>query len=253
VREAERSYQAALVLWKELAVAYPEQLEFVVGIGGSYGNLGDLVRDRGEPESALTWYDQAVRTLGEVLRHEPRHAQARLFLHNSYAGRADALARLNRLAQADSDWDRAIGLGRGSEGDAIRLARAIAWARAGDHARAVAEADALNHVETIPPGERGYNLACVLALASAAIRADSKLTAADRTVRAKALAARAIEQLGHARTAGWFREPAKVSSLRENSAFIPLRSHRGFQEFLMDVAFPVDPFGPAREQPRSSP
>jgi hypothetical protein len=182
--------------------------------------------------------------LEDALRREPRHMLSRLFLKRAFWGRAESLSRLGRHAESIAGWDRALGLDDGSEGDHIRLDRAIALARAGDHARALAQADPPARSRTIPPAERSYKLACVFARAAAAIRDDAKLPPDDRTARAETFAARAVEQLVQARHAGYFANSANLAELRKDPDLDPLRARRDFRMFLLDLAFPADPFVP---------
>jgi serine/threonine protein kinase len=107
-----------------------------------------------------------------------------------------------------------------------------------------AEAKALSQSATIPLGDRSYQVACVLAVASGAVRGDAALAPADRAVRVEALAARAVEHLARARDADFFRDPSQVVNLRKDSDPDSLRSRRDFQRFLADLTSPDHPFAP---------
>jgi serine/threonine-protein kinase len=240
--EAETAYRRALEFQEKLAADHPEQVKFTLELGGSYCNLGNLVNDRGDPHGARTWYDRALAPLQAVLDREPRHTTARQFLCNVHWGRANALTRLTRFAEADAAWDRAFELDDGSQRDQIRFDRAAALARAGDHRRAIAETEALAPSQAIPPGLFAYALAGVEALASAAARADATLEPPARAVLTEELAVRAVATLCRARDAGFFRNHANVARTNRDRDLDSLRSRDDFRLLMQDLAFPDDAF-----------
>jgi len=239
---AESLYRQALEIFQNLAGAHPEQIDLAVALGVTEYNMGSLMRDSSELQLACTWYARAVATLQSVLRREPRHTTAREALRNTREGRASALTRLGRYADALAEWDLAIELDHGSGRDRLRLGRANTLAQSGDHVRATAEADALADVESIPDGERFYNLACVDALASAAALDDGALVSTDRSARAERLAARAVQRLARAGSAGYFASVANLANLKTDRDLDSLRPRADFQALVMDLAFPADPF-----------
>jgi tetratricopeptide (TPR) repeat protein len=256
VTEAEASLERARAIWQELAAAHPEQANFALSLGGFCCNLGNLRCDRNQPQAALAWYDRAAAALEAVRRRIPTHPTARQYLRNTYMGRADALSRLGRGAEALADCDRATAMDDERTHELPRLRRAIVLARAGDHRRAAAEAAALAELAPgpTPRGAREYDLACVLALVAAAARGDATLAPADRASAGERYAARAIALLGQARDAGFFLDPAKVTLMDRDSDLIPLRPRADFQALraaLMDQGFPTDPF--AHEAPAQGP
>jgi hypothetical protein len=130
-----------------------------------------------------------------------------------------------RHAEAAEDWDQAARLAGGAERERYRLRRAAALARAGDRARAVAEAGALAAGQDLR-GEALYQLAGIYATASAV---------ADDTTLADQDAARALELLARARAKGYFKTPAGVKRLREDADLAPLRSREEFRQLLQGV------------------
>jgi serine/threonine-protein kinase len=244
IAEAELALNEALTSRRKLAEAHPERLDLVAYVGTSYMSMGDLARHRGNLAATLAWYDRAIDILNDNLRREPRHMLSRVFLKSAAAERAACLSRLKRHREALTAWDRAIELHEATERDEPRLGRAISLARSGDHVRALAEADSLARSQAIPPGQRSYKLACLFASAVAAIRNDTKLAAAARAAQSEIMAARALEQLGQARATGNFDSREFIVMLEKDEDLEPLRARRDFQAFLMDQAFPVDPFCP---------
>jgi serine/threonine protein kinase len=212
--EALAPFQKALALHEALAKDYPSVLRHAEELGGSYCNMGAVLNDLGRPEEALTWLAKSIVTLEKLLPSVPRSGIVRLFLCNGLVTRAEALAKLQRYSEAVHDWDRAIALGEGPRRAQFRLDRAATLARAGQHAQAVAEADALAGVKA-PSPQLLYGAACVFALASAAPD-DARLR--------ERYAARAVELLGSAidrgfKDAGWVQKDHDLDRLRPREDF----------------------------------
>jgi serine/threonine-protein kinase len=239
--EAEAAHRAALAVQEKLAADHPGVPDYAIELGERYGNFGTLVRDNGDPQESLPWYDRAIRTLDPVYAADPRRVTARQFLRNACRGRARALTRLRRFADADNDWDRAVALCDAFWRPSLRLDRAIEFVRAGESARAVAEADALATTDAAAGTLYGaastlYGIACVYALAAAAVPADAPL--ADRH------AARAVELLRRAVAAGY----RDAAHMQKDPDLAALRRRDDFAALLWDLAdgAPPAPVGPSR-------
>jgi tetratricopeptide (TPR) repeat protein/tRNA A-37 threonylcarbamoyl transferase component Bud32 len=97
-------------LREQLALRDPHDLDNLVNLGGLQCNLGNaLCRDAHYAES-LSAFDRGLEHLQAVLRKQPNHAEARLFLRNSYGARATAYEQLHRYDEADADWAKALEL-----------------------------------------------------------------------------------------------------------------------------------------------
>jgi tetratricopeptide (TPR) repeat protein len=220
--DAEAEYRAALAVREKLAADHPGVPEYAVELAGSYCNFGNLVHGNGDPQESLPWYDRAIRTLDPVHAAEPRLVTARQFLRNACLGRASALTRLRRFADAANDWDRAVALSDAAERPRLRLGRAVEYARAGASDRAVAEADALATPDAA--ADTLYDAACVYALAVAAVQAGTPST--DRH------AARAVELLRQAFAKGY----TNVAHMRKDSDLDSLRRRDDYAALLWDLA-----------------
>jgi hypothetical protein len=80
-----------------------------------------------------------------------------------------------------------------------------------------------------------YNLACLSALSSAAVGKDASLPQADRDQLAERHAAQAVERLGQAQAAGFFKDPAKIEHLKKDADLDPLRSRDDFKKLLKEL------------------
>jgi serine/threonine protein kinase len=231
--EAEAEYRAALALLKPLADDSPTVQDYQVGLGGLFFNLAHLVRSGGRPADSLTWFDQGVRTLSAVLAKEPRHAAAREFLRDGHYGRALALMKMDRFADAVRDLDRALELDDGSRRAGFRLQRALCLART-DPAHGVAEVEDLVKAEAVPAVTL-YDAACACALSSARVEdAGAK----------ERVAARAVELLRRAHAAGFFKDKARAEHMKMDRDLDPIRGRDDFRRLLLDLAMPAQPFAP---------
>jgi serine/threonine protein kinase len=224
--EAEAAYGEAVALGTKLTAEFPAVADYAVSLAGTHCNLGNLFQFTGRPAEALPWYARAIATLEPVLAQEPRLGKARLFLRNAHWGRADTFGRLNRHREALPDWDRALELSPPPQRPGVQMGRALCLVRAGESARATQSADELLAAPK-PPAGILYDAACVFALAAAAARDDSPLR--------ERHAARAVELLGRARAAGYFRPAARVEHLKKDDDLAALRDRDDFRNLLAEV------------------
>jgi len=231
--EAETATRRAIALRERLVHDFPEVLDYAVTLGGTYGNLGGLLKDQGRADASLEWYDKAVRTLEPALAREDRFGDARGYLRNSSSGRAEALDRLGRRAEAAKDWDRAAALDGGkrrwfyeSRGDLSR----------GDHARAVALAREQARAQDVS-SKTLHDCARVCALGSAAAKEDAELR--------EQYAGRAVELLRRAVGTG---DPGvSAQDLRTDEALEPLRGREEFRQLLKQLEAPAPAPSPERK------
>ena len=226
------AYQESLTLARALTAAHPEVADYATLLGSNYVGLGNVERDTGQVEAALKRYEEALQTLAPVLRKNAQDPDARKFQGQAYAGRAAALTRLGRTAEALADWDRALALASGSAQIRLRVSRALELARSGTVQ--AAEVDQLARSKSLS-GAVLCDLARIAALSSAAAGKDSKLSEADQTRLAKQHAGRAVGLLQQAREAGYFQDAARVANLKTDSDLAPLRARADFQKLLAEL------------------
>jgi serine/threonine-protein kinase len=220
--DAERSWEEARRLYEQLAREHPDVPAYQASLGNTYNNLGLLQYQSGRGRAALDSYAKGMKALQAALATDPKHATARLYLRNAHFGRAQALTRLARHAEAVQDLDRALELDAGPARPFLRLQRAFSLAHAGDHTQAVSEADALAQAKDVN-ADMLYDLACVCSLASAAVKNDAKL--ADR------YAARAVDLLRQAVAKGF----KDVEHLKKDSDLDPLRGRDDFKKLVAEL------------------
>jgi serine/threonine-protein kinase len=208
LEQAEAALAQATSLWERLATNYPEEVLNTSDAGEAAEQMGNVLRRRGRWSEALDWYGRALATLEPFRRRKPLNPEAQRFLCESHEGRARA------------------------------------WSRLGDHQRAVAEVEVLTS-QTPAPAGLWLDAAGVYACASGAALADPKRSPAERSARAEALGARAMDLLAKAHAAGSFRDPANRGKLLNDPELGSLRGRSEFQAMVLSVldeAFPADPF-----------
>jgi tetratricopeptide (TPR) repeat protein len=214
--DAEDACRSAIELNLRLVDNFPDAPAFAVSLGGSYCSLGQLLNTQGKLEESLTWYAKGISVLSEVVKREPELATAREFLRTAHGAHADNLARLERHAEAITDYDHALRLGAGKERDFLRLRRAISHAGLGEHAAAVTATEAVI-AESNLDGELLYNAAFVYTSAMKVVLADAALR--------EAYGARAVALLRQAAGKGY-------TDLPTTRNLTMLHDRTDFQELL---------------------
>jgi tetratricopeptide (TPR) repeat protein len=225
--DALASCREALPVLKKLATDHPGAPHYAIELGNCYQNLAELTSLEVGPLPALEFYGEAVAKLEAVVAKDARQAVARTFLRHTYRGRARALTRLERHAEALRDWDAALKLDDGSERTEIELGRAASQARAG------APDKVLKEVEALVKGEKAsadalYDAACVYSLGSA-----SKGEAPLR----ERYAARATGLLRLAAGKGY----KDIVWLKADRALDPLRERPDFQQVFRELEAKAKP------------
>jgi tetratricopeptide (TPR) repeat protein len=236
IDEAEREYAQAAAHLEPVALDPTDRGEASLALGTLYLNWGSLAFFHDRPADAAERYAAGAAAVERVLRIAPDRAAVRSQSKNLHNVHAQALGRAGRHADAARAWDRALALTDDSERRDYRLALASALAHAGDHRRALAEADDVASAPGTLSGADLYNLACIASLAAASGPNDLATAHADR----------AIRWLARARAADAFRDPALLAALDTDQDLVPLRGRRDFQLLRLDAGFPANPFLPRR-------
>jgi serine/threonine-protein kinase len=245
--EAVRAQERALAIREALARDDPTSLRFRIDRAWSHQGLAAALDASGRTAEALRHVAMAVGFYEEVVRHHPGGAayrdpmaacltnlglmQRRVGVPESRRSIERALAIREALARENpTSSDAQITLVEST------LHLATEQAAAGEPNEALANIQKAERIAgQFPEVNKAhvlYNLACAYTQCSAAAR----LSPAER----KEYAARAIAGLRRAITAGF----ADVALLLRDIDLDPLRPRRDFQELLLDLSFPADPFRP---------
>jgi serine/threonine-protein kinase len=249
--DAERRHREVVSLLQRLVARYPEVLTYAADLIGSQSNLAQAMRRAGKAEASIEWWDRAIETGRGVLQKEPQYALARQFLSIAYEGRALALRNLDRQAHAAVDFGRAIEYDdRPFYRIKLRADRALALARAGDLARAEAEAEELFAQRSSLRPDDFFVLGVTQVVLAAKVVAGARMPEAERARRVEAHQSRAVALFVEARKAGYFDDPGNLQEFLTDGEFDRLRPRDDFRKLirdlepLMDRNFPADPFAP---------
>ena len=214
---AEKAFRQAMTLGEKLVLDDPDHR---VNLGGNYHNLGNAVRDQGNPTASLEWYSKAIQTLAAI---DPPSADVNLVLRNACWDRANALGQLGRHAQASQDWQRAVAL----EGEGLAQGHLR-------HFLAASQIEGKLNAQLKPAGSLLYEAAVVHALATVAAGT------AEEPGLQNQYSKRALALLTQAKTAGWFRDPQRITQLKADRSFGALPD-ADFKAFLESLGTGRDP------------
>jgi tetratricopeptide (TPR) repeat protein len=214
---AESAYRRARELREKLVSEYPDSVPYRTKLAATCVNLGGVLSKRRAADS-LEPYDRAVAILKPAVEAEPRLAAERQMLRTAHWGRALALDKLGRPADAVADWDRAINLALAQHKPSLRAVRARSLVRAGEVERAVSEADELAKLPAA--ADQLYDLACVYALAAS--RDEPKR---------EAYTGKALQLLRRAVGKGY----ADAEQLKKDDDFKALRDREDFRQLVSEV------------------
>src|SRR5262249_10656930 len=158
---------------KKLAESQPETVEYLVDLGATYSNLGEVMKALGKLSLSVMHYSVAIEWLQHVLEKQPRLGSAQRFLHYAFRGQAMALAL---------------------------------WGR---HAEAVRAAEEAGKPHSLSDRDH-FDLAVVFSLAAAAAERDSRIPRAKSSKLTKQYASRAVEFLERISGNGFFQESNHV-------------------------------------------
>src|SRR5262249_28363548 len=135
-QEAHKSYAEAAALRRALVKAQPEVPEYQLDLSRPLLGQAMLLRQQRRPEEGRRHLDEALPVLGGLQRTHPNYPGVDFFRFLAHQERARALAAVGQRRTALRDWDRAVALAPANRRLGVRLARADALARAGEHDRA---------------------------------------------------------------------------------------------------------------------
>jgi tetratricopeptide (TPR) repeat protein len=226
-------YEQAVKLLRPLVEKYPEEWEHALTLSSIYNNWSYMLRNQGKTSEALRLLGQAIDYAKAVLKEEPRHREARDRAFSCHGTRAQLYEHLGRWKEAVADWDRLLELDQSPDRWKRRVLRTLDLARAGEHARAAAEAGALENDPAVS-GDGLWTMAIAYARSSKEAGSDSRLAAAERDALAERYAGSAVALLRKLKGMGKFKSIGEAVQLRTEPALQPLRGRPDFQKLLTE-------------------
>jgi serine/threonine protein kinase len=236
-REAEAAavHEKLESLLRPLIARRPEDVQIRLTLASAKINWALGLLSKSQAKAGVAQCTEAVELAEAALRREPSHFTARSIALNAHAVRAQSYEALGRWAEAVRDWDRVIELDPAPNQWVRRVFQALARARAGDHARAVAEAKEVAKLREVSAGGL-WELARVHVLSIVATRSDTKLSITERDSLAERYAARAIDLLKKLQNQGFFKNATHAEWLKTDPDWEPLRDREDFRKLLEQIA-----------------
>jgi tetratricopeptide (TPR) repeat protein/tRNA A-37 threonylcarbamoyl transferase component Bud32 len=108
LQEAEKDYDRAVSIQKQLAADFPSRPEFRQGLADSYTNRGDLLSKTGRPNEAAKDWNEALSIYRQLAADSPSRSEFRRGLARGHNNRGNLLYTMARLREAENDYDRAV-------------------------------------------------------------------------------------------------------------------------------------------------
>ncbi len=248
--EAEAAIRTSVAILRNVVDDNPDSGPYRLNLAFSHNAHGWLLSQKGRQSEAEPVYREALAIFQKLADDEPKLPSYRQQVGNIGNNLATALRRLGRPAEAREQCEQALTILRdlyrvdpGSTENRDRLAecylvRGLIHRALNDPAGAAADARrAVELYDSRPSrsGERWFLSACAhAALAGLADRDVSGVSAVEATSEAETAVA-----LLHKAVGVGYRNP---DAYRTEDALDPLRGRADFQQLLMDLAFPAEPF-----------
>jgi tetratricopeptide (TPR) repeat protein len=109
-KEAEKDYDQALGIQKQLVADFPARPEFRFELAMSHNNRGELLSETGRFKEAEKEYDKALGLYKQLADDFPSRPKYHQNLASSLKLRGSLLRDTGRLGEAEKDFDQAIGI-----------------------------------------------------------------------------------------------------------------------------------------------
>ena len=234
-QEAATAYGKASEIYKRLVKEHPDVPEYVNNLARSYLNSGLLEQGRRRYGKAIAHFERSLK----LLRSLKKDGQLARRLARAIPHAEQQVAICQRAERAIEELSYALAQPAEQAAGLLSI-RGSALAERGHHAGAAESGEKLAGL--VPPKDQPsakatnlYNAACLLSLSSSAAAGDKKLPEPKRKELAERYAVRAVELLGQARLAGFFKNPKNIAHLTKDSDLGALRTRADYKKFLHEL------------------
>ncbi|MCS7166589.1 MAG: protein kinase [Gemmatales bacterium] len=227
---ADQRYRQAISTLESLLQTQPLHSQAILLLAHILHDQAALRRDAGQDQEALAGFQRGLELIKSLPQSEASSVEGQLVRRDLHAGRAHLYMNLRQFAEAVRDWEEAIAYDWERLPN-LRAYRALCWARLGDIARAVAEAERL-YRDSQKTGSLLYNLACVHAVVAEVLGQDQKFATTEPTRLRETHASQAVELLRQAADLGYFRVTNRLDYLQRDQDLQVLRSRDDFKRLV---------------------
>jgi tetratricopeptide (TPR) repeat protein/tRNA A-37 threonylcarbamoyl transferase component Bud32 len=108
--EAEKDFDQALSIYKQLAAEFPNSLVFRNALAYTHIGRGNLRQDTGRRPEAEKDFDQALKIYRQLAAAFPKRPEFNQRLAGSHLNRGNLRLETGRLPEAEEDFDQALGI-----------------------------------------------------------------------------------------------------------------------------------------------
>jgi serine/threonine protein kinase len=112
LKEAEKDYDEAVSISKQLSADFPARPEFRYQLATGQNSRGNLLSDKGRLTDAEKDYDQAVSISKQLSADFPARPEFRQLLASSHTNQADLLSDTGRHEEAEKDYNQAVSINK---------------------------------------------------------------------------------------------------------------------------------------------
>ena len=191
-----------------------------------------VLLEKKERDAAISELTKNIADLTPFLRREPDSMEVRDRLMRSHGFRAEIFAQQKRFAEGLADAQKTVEYAQPDDRELRRLFLAMAFARAGKHAEAVAESKSLAALMTAKtPFAHRMHLASVCGVAAKALAQDATISEPAKTSSAAAYVSFGLEQMREAkRTVSYLEWLIEMPEFLANPDLAPLRAAPQWRE-----------------------
>ena len=232
--DARAALEKTIKVFQPIILQHPNTDAYRLTLAAACVNLGGLHMGSSEFDAAAKVLDLGIESVEAVLQHEPRQTFARARGVQAHGSRAQLHDGLGQWADAAKHWDRVVALNDAPSTWLYRLYRAVARSRAGDHIRAVAEAEALANDPEISAD--GLNsLAGIFVRSIGPARRDVAVAQPKRDELVEKYAVHAIALYLKLLDRGYFHNPEMAKKFINDKELNILRDRPDFRKVMMKV------------------
>jgi serine/threonine protein kinase/tetratricopeptide (TPR) repeat protein len=206
-----------------LATQYPQLQSNILILGGIYCNQGNMERLLQRHEAAFESYRLAIQHLESVLQTIDQQERTRLFLHNSYMGRARTWMDKKDYASAIPAWNKAIEYYAEPIMPHYRRLLCMAY---------VNPAEVINAANRLPQKDLNQNPS-QYELASCYAVAAGVTSNAELSDKLAGIAMTTLRKLGDN---GYLKDAKRLERFKNNPVFKPLHSRDDYRQWLATLS-----------------